>query len=51
MPEPLIRAFGVLKKAAATVNMTYGLDPKVGEAIQQAADEVSVMKQFYYLTK
>jgi fumarate hydratase class II len=41
MPEPLIRAFGVLKKAAATVNMTYGLDPKVGEAIQKAADEVS----------
>ncbi|KAI8640324.1 fumarate hydratase precursor rhizopus oryzae [Parasitella parasitica] len=40
MPEPLIRAFGVLKKAAATVNMTYGMDPKVGEAIQKAADEV-----------
>ncbi|KAI9485030.1 fumarate hydratase [Zychaea mexicana] len=40
MPEPLIQAFGVLKKAAATVNMTYGLDPKVGKAIQQAADEV-----------
>lgn len=40
MPEPLIRAFGVLKKAAATVNMTYGLDPTVGEAIQKAADEV-----------
>ncbi|CAO3686396.1 hypothetical protein G6F70_008686 [Rhizopus microsporus] len=40
MPEPLIRAFGVLKKAAATVNMTYGLDPKIGEAIQKAADEV-----------
>uniref|UniRef100_A0A060T1D3 fumarate hydratase n=1 Tax=Blastobotrys adeninivorans TaxID=409370 RepID=A0A060T1D3_BLAAD len=40
MPEPLVRAFGVLKKAAATVNMTYGLDPKVGGAIQQAAQEV-----------
>ncbi|KAI9302898.1 fumarate hydratase precursor rhizopus oryzae [Cunninghamella echinulata] len=40
MPEPLIKAFGVVKKAAATVNMTYGLDPKVGNAIQQAADEV-----------
>ncbi|CEP15950.1 hypothetical protein [Parasitella parasitica] len=40
MPEPLIRAFGVLKKAAATVNMTYGMDPKVGDAIQKAADEV-----------
>lgn len=41
MPEPLIRAFGVLKKAAATVNMTYGMDATVGEAIQKAADEVS----------
>ncbi|KAG2200436.1 hypothetical protein INT46_002069 [Mucor plumbeus] len=40
MPEPLIRAFGVLKKAAATVNMTYGMDATVGEAIQKAADEV-----------
>ncbi|KAI7853155.1 fumarate hydratase [Circinella umbellata] len=40
MPEPLIKAMGVLKKSAATVNMTYGLDPKVGKAIQEAADEV-----------
>ncbi|KAJ6262122.1 hypothetical protein Dda_2927 [Drechslerella dactyloides] len=40
MPEPVIRAFGVLKKAAATVNMTYGLDPKIGAAIQEAAQEV-----------
>jgi len=40
MPEPLIRAFGVVKKAAASVNMTYGLDPKIGDAIQKAADEV-----------
>jgi fumarate hydratase class II len=46
MPEPLIRAFGVLKKAAATVNMTYGLDPKVGEAIQKAADEVSDLLKY-----
>ncbi|KAK6533247.1 fumarase fum1, variant 2 [Orbilia ellipsospora] len=41
MPEPIIRAFGILKKAAATVNMTYGLDPKIGGAIQQAAQEVT----------
>lgn len=40
MPAPLIKAFGVLKKAAAQVNATYGLDPKVAEAIGQAADEV-----------
>jgi fumarate hydratase class II len=25
MPPPVIRAFGILKGAAATVNMTYGL--------------------------
>lgn len=40
LPPPLIKAFGILKKAAATVNMEYGLDPKVGKAIQEAADEV-----------
>ncbi|CDO54507.1 hypothetical protein DV113_003556 [Geotrichum candidum] len=40
LPEPLIKAFGILKKATATVNMTYGLDPKIGEAIQTAATEV-----------
>lgn len=40
LPPPLIKAFGVLKKAAAEVNMTYGLDPKLGKAISQAADEV-----------
>ncbi|GAB5590115.1 fumarase fum1 [Umbelopsis nana] len=40
MPEPLIKAFGVLKKASAQVNMTYGLDERVGKAIMQAADEV-----------
>ncbi|KAJ8494877.1 hypothetical protein ONZ51_g2016 [Trametes cubensis] len=40
LPEPLIKAFGVLKKAASIVNVSYGLDPKVGEAIQKAADEV-----------
>lgn len=40
MPAPLIEAFGVLKKAAATVNKTYGLDEKVADAICQAADEV-----------
>ena len=40
LPAPLIKAFGVLKKAAAKVNVTYGLDPKLSVAIQQAADEV-----------
>lgn len=41
MPVPLIKAFGVLKKAAAEVNMTYGMDRTVGDAIKAAADEVS----------
>jgi len=40
LPEPLIKAFGVLKKAASIVNVTYGLDPKIGRAIQGAADDV-----------
>ena len=40
LPPPLIKAFGVLKKAASRVNMTYGLDPKIGNAISQAADDV-----------
>jgi len=40
LPPPLLKAFGVLKKAAARVNVTYGMDAKVGEAIGQAADEV-----------
>lgn len=41
LPERLIKALGILKQAAATVNMTYGLDPKVGKAIQEAAGEVA----------
>jgi len=40
MPLPLIRAFGLLKKAAAIVNKNYGLDPKIADAIVQACDEV-----------
>ncbi|KAF2848753.1 fumarate hydratase-like protein [Plenodomus tracheiphilus IPT5] len=44
MPPPIVRAFGILKGAAATVNMKYGLDPKLGKAIQQAAEEVASLK-------
>ncbi|KAL9100065.1 MAG: hypothetical protein Q9163_004506 [Psora crenata] len=44
MPPPVIKAFGILKGAAATVNMKYGLDAKIGRAIQQAAEEVSSLK-------
>ena len=42
LPPPLIKAFGVVKKAAAIVNVGFGLDPKVGEAIQNAADDVGL---------
>ncbi|KAK9945727.1 hypothetical protein M0R45_011226 [Rubus argutus] len=41
MPEPIIRAFGVLKKCAAKLNMEYGLDQTIGKAIMQAAQEVA----------
>ena len=40
MPVPIIRAFGVLKKCAAKINVRYGLDPKISEAIIKASDEV-----------
>jgi fumarate hydratase class II len=40
MPKGVIRAFGILKKSAAKVNNTFGLDDKVAEAIQKAADDV-----------
>jgi fumarate hydratase class II len=42
MPIPLVHAFGILKKAAAQVNMKLGvLDVKLGDAIVKAADEVA----------
>nr|XP_048695314.1 fumarate hydratase, mitochondrial [Caretta caretta] len=41
MPVQVIRAFGILKRAAAEVNQDYGLDPKIANAIIKAADEVS----------
>ena len=41
MPPQLIKAFGVLKLAAARSNMAFGeLDEKLGAAICQAAEEV-----------
>ena len=41
MPEDLIRAFGILKKAAAIVNQDLGkLSPEKANLITQAADEV-----------
>ena len=40
-PKPIIRALGIIKRAAAETNMELGrLDPKIGEAIVKAAQEV-----------
>src|SRR5690606_37726239 len=41
MPIPLVKALGIVKQAAAEVNMRLGkMDAKVGEAIVAAASEV-----------
>ena len=40
-PLPVVRALGIVKRAAAEVNMSLGkLDPKIGQTIVAAADEV-----------
>jgi fumarate hydratase class II len=40
-PQPIIRALGVVKQAAAITNMALGkLDPKLGETIVKASQEV-----------
>ena len=47
MPESVIRALGLVKKAAATVNARNGaLDPEIAGAIAKAADEVIAGKLF-----
>ncbi len=41
MPTPLVRALGLIKKAAATINQQSGsLPPELAEAISRAAEEV-----------
>jgi fumarate hydratase class II len=40
MPLSLIRAMAILKKAAAQVNVNYGLEPRVSSAIVYAADKI-----------
>src|SRR5258706_11462494 len=40
-PIPVVKALGVVKRAAAEANMALGkLDPKIGEVIVTAAQEV-----------
>ena len=41
MPEPIVRALGIQKKASALANLAQGsIDEKIGQAIVSAADEV-----------
>jgi len=44
MPQPIIKAFGLLKKCAAKVNIEYGLNKEIAEAIIKAANEVMECK-------
>ncbi|MGA2954027.1 MAG: lyase family protein, partial [Caulobacteraceae bacterium] len=40
-PAPIVRALGIIKRAAAETNMALGkLEPKIGDAIVAAATEV-----------
>jgi fumarate hydratase class II len=40
-PRPIVRALGIVKRAAAETNMELGrLDPKIGAAVVKAAQEV-----------
>ena len=42
MPQPIVAAFGVLKRAAAKVNAGFGdLDPTIAAAVERAAGEVA----------
>ncbi|XP_077861631.1 fumarate hydratase, mitochondrial-like, partial [Saccoglossus kowalevskii] len=40
MPIPLIKAFGILKRAAAEINKEYGLNNEIADYIVKASDEV-----------
>jgi fumarate hydratase class II len=40
MPWLLIKSFAILKKSAAKVNLRYGLNEQLSNAIQSAAEEV-----------
>jgi fumarate hydratase, class II len=40
MPEPVIHAFAIVKKAAAIVNQQFGLDAKLSDHIVKACDEI-----------
>ena len=39
----MIQALAILKKAAATVNKEYGLDPTIADIIIKVAEEVRII--------
>lgn len=41
MPQPVIRAFGFLKHAAAFANRSYGLSSQIADAIEIASNDVA----------
>mmetsp|Transcript_17790 Transcript_17790/g.42696 ORF Transcript_17790/g.42696 Transcript_17790/m.42696 type:complete len:436 (+) Transcript_17790:450-1757(+) len=41
MQEPVVKAFGILKRSVAKVNVRAGMDATIGEAIIKAATEVA----------
>ena len=46
MPFELIKAFAVIKRSMAKVNIEYGLDPQISQAIQEAASEILVNEEY-----
>nr|QES95439.1 fumarate hydratase [Philasterides dicentrarchi] len=46
MPRSVIRALGILKKSIAKINVEYGLDEKISNAIVEAATEVQEGKLY-----
>ena len=40
----LIKAFGILKRCAAEVNVEYGLNPRTASLIVKACDEVGMLQ-------
>lgn len=49
LQQPVIKAFGILKKAAADINREFGLDNRIADAISRAADEVNNCFSYSYL--
>ena len=41
----VIKAFGILKRSAAKVNIEYGLAEKIAQVILNASDEVKITKK------